>query len=226
MIRQALAIVMFCLSLAGGSVDSLVDQTSLGGSLYLVNRTYRLTAHYQPDDLVRPEVRRLSSEIMMRREAAEKLEELFEAAAQEGLRLVAVSGYRSYETQRIIYQRKIKSTGSVAKAERLVAPPGASEHQLGLAMDIGRRSNTNLNMAFGRSREGEWVARHAHEYGFIIRYQDRWTDITGYADEPWHLRYVGVEHATVIHTMDIPLETYVEQMQQTMCGEMYANLTP
>ncbi|HUM61313.1 MAG TPA: D-alanyl-D-alanine carboxypeptidase family protein, partial [Clostridia bacterium] len=63
-------------------------------------------------------MRRLSSEIMMRREAAEKLEELFEAAAQEGLRLVAVSGYRSYETQRIIYQRKIKSTGSVAKAER------------------------------------------------------------------------------------------------------------
>jgi D-alanyl-D-alanine carboxypeptidase len=225
MIRQALAIVMLCLSLAGGSVESLVDQTSLGGSLYLVNRTYRLTSHYQPDDLVRPDVRRASSEVMMRREAAGKLEEMFEAAAREGMRLVAVSGFRSYETQRIIYQRKIKSAGSVAKAELLVAPPGASEHQLGLAMDVGRRSNTNLNMSFGRSKEGEWVARHAHEYGFILRYQDRWTDITGYANEPWHIRYVGVEHAAVIYAMDIPLETYVDHMLQMMFGEVYANLT-
>jgi len=100
-----------------------------------------------------------------------------------------------------------------------VAPPGASEHQLGLAMDLGRKGKTNLNAAFGSSEEGAWVRDHAHEFGFIIRYKADWSDITGYADEPWHIRYVGRDHAGRIHELDIPLEHYIEQLRLAYFGE-------
>ena len=223
--RQILALLMLCLSLGQNSTEILVDQTSLGGNLYLVNRVYRLTENYKPDDLVRPDVRKTSSEIMMRREAAGHLEELFKHAYAEGHTLVAVSGFRSYETQRLIYQRKISTTGSRQKAELLVAPPGTSEHQLGLAMDIGRKSSTNLNASFGRSEEGLWLSENADRFGFIIRYKAEWTDITGYADEPWHIRYVGVDHAAVIKKRAIPFEQYVGELAQLMFGEFLGNAT-
>ena len=159
----------------------------------------------------------------MRAEAARMLENLFEEAAKNGHQLIAVSGFRSFETQRLIYQRKIRTSGSEEKAKLLVAPPGASEHQLGLAIDIGRKASDKLNAAFGKSREGQWVRENAHHFGFIVRYQARWTDITGYADEPWHLRYVGPEHARVIYERDIPLETYLRELSEMIYGELYSN---
>lgn len=209
--KQILSLLILCLSLGQHGVTGLVEQTSLGGNLYLVNRTYLLTEHYVPPDLVRPNVKASSSEVLMRREAAFALEQLFQSAASEGHLLVAVSGFRSYGTQRAIYQRKISNSG-LKTAKLLVAPPGASEHQLGLAMDVGRRSNAGLNASFGKSREGQWVAENAHKFGFIVRYQAEWTDITGYAYEPWHIRYVGVEHATEILRRNLPLETYIQEL--------------
>ena len=152
MIVKLMSLVMLCFSLTQAGVQSYVTQTNLGGELYLVNRTYRLTSLYQPDDLVKPGVKLLYAGITMRKEAARHMEELFEAAKQEGCILVAVSGYRSYEKQEILFERKVKNTGSVKKAQLLVAPPGASEHQLGLAMDVGRTSSTNLNKHFGLSK--------------------------------------------------------------------------
>ncbi|NLW21496.1 MAG: M15 family metallopeptidase [Clostridiales bacterium] len=216
--RQLLSILMLVLTLGQSGVHSLVDQTNLGGQLYLVNRDYRLTSKYEPDDLVMPQVRKASSAVLMREEAARMLERLFEDAQQEGHRLVAISGYRSYATQNAIYRRKIGNSGK-ARASLLVAPPGASEHQLGLAMDVSSLRSGQLNSSFGKSQEGQWVARHAHQYGFIIRYKADWTDITGYADEPWHLRYVGVEHAARLAALDVPLETYVAWLAKTMFGE-------
>ena len=100
------------------------------------------------------------------------------------------------------------------KALLLVAPPGASEHQLGLAMDLGSKKNTSLTESFFDTAEGKWVAENCHRFGFIIRYKEEWTDITGYAYEPWHVRYVGPEHAARIHELDIPFETYVAQLRQ------------
>lgn len=136
--------------------------------------------------------------------------------------LVAVSGYRSYEQQKAIFARKQNTSGSTEKAMLLVAPAGASEHQLGLAMDIGRRSSSNLNGAFGKSKEGQWVRENAHLFGFIIRYKAEWTGITGYADEPWHIRYVGEEHAQAINALNVPLETYIESLALQSFGEYYA----
>ena len=225
MIRQIAAIFMICLSLTGTGISGVVSQTSLGGNLYLVNRTYRLTQAYAPDDLVTVNVKKASGDVMMRKEAALMLEGLFQAAKEEGHSLVAVSGYRSYSRQNAIYRRKITTTGSVEKAQLLVAPPGSSEHQLGLAMDVARRSSENLNSAFGRSEEGKWLAENAPRFGFIIRYRTEWTGITGYADEPWHIRYIGEGHARAIRLMDVPLETYVQKLAEENFGAYLADVS-
>jgi D-alanyl-D-alanine carboxypeptidase len=225
LIRQFAALLMMCLSLAGTGIKGYVSQTSLGGNLYLVNRTYRLTQAYAPVDLVTVNVKKASDDVMMRQEAARMLEGLFKAAAQEGHSLVAVSGYRSFSRQGAIYRRKVNILGSAEKAQLLVAPPGASEHQLGLAMDVARRSSANLNSVFGRSAEGKWLAENAHRFGFIIRYRAEWTGITGYADEPWHIRYIGEEHAGVIRLRDIPLESYVQELAKENFGVYLADVS-
>ena len=209
MLSKALAMMMVLLSLSQGTLTDFEDQMSLGGTLFLVNREYMITADYVPEDLVLPNVKRINTSTMMRREAAEALEKLFRAAEEEEhYTLVAVSGYRSYQTQRNIYKRRIKNAGQ-KKADKFVALPGASEHQLGLAMDVGRRTNHKLKAAFGNTPEGKWLAKNCYRFGFILRYKAEWEEITGYGYEPWHIRYVGLEHALRIQELDIPFEEYV-----------------
>ena len=96
----------------------------------------------------------------------------------------------------------------------LVAPPGSSEHQLGLAMDLGCKRNSSLTESFGNTDEGAWVRENCARFGFIIRYKAEWTETTGYSYEPWHVRYVGEEHAQRIAEMDIPLEDYTAQLRR------------
>ena len=209
MLSKTLAMLMVLMSLGQGVIGDYEDQLSLGGTLFLVNREYMITADYVPDDLVMPSVRRTSASVLMRKEAAEALEALFNAAKQEhNYTLVAVSGYRSYQTQQNIYRRRVKNAGQ-KKADLYVALPGSSEHQLGLAMDVGRRSNTKLKEAFGDSPEGKWLAENCYRFGFILRYKQEWTETTGYAYEPWHIRYVGLEHALRIKELNIPFEDYI-----------------
>ena len=185
------------------------DPTDL---LLLVNKQNR--APSVPFTLVKPDVTPskpdLSENIYMRPEAAEALEALFEKAESEGVILYATSGFRSYSTQKAIFDRKAKERGEQS-ANRSVAKPGQSEHQTGLAMDIeGENSlGTGLTNAFGETPEGIWVAKNCAEYGFIIRYPKDKTNITGYIYEPWHLRYVGVEAAKEITELGLTLEEYV-----------------
>lgn len=220
MISKILALLLSLLSLSQTTLDAYIAETNLGGNLFLVNRTYMLDREYVPEDLVKPNVLKTSEDITMRQEAARALEEMFQCAlAEGGFTLQAVSGYRAYNTQAAIFERKINNTGSKKKAQLLVAPAGSSEHQLGLAMDVGRKTNTDLNKSFGSTPEGIWVAENAHRFGYIIRYKKEWTEITGYAYEPWHIRYVGKEHAERIYTLDIPLEHYIEQLQKAAFGE-------
>ena len=211
---QLLSLLISLVSALSLSLDTLGQATSLGGYLALVNRDYVLAADYEPDDLVRPNVKATNgSAILMRSEAAAALEELFAAAKDEaGLTLYAASGYRSYGTQSAIFERKIKNTGSREKAQRLVAPPGASEHQLGLAMDVQCPDTLTLSSNFAQTDEGRWVEENAHRFGFIIRYKAEWKSMTGYNYEPWHIRYIGVAHATAVHMLNIPYETYYEQV--------------
>ncbi|MDD6683728.1 MAG: M15 family metallopeptidase [Clostridiales bacterium] len=214
MLAKLLTLLMMLLSLGQDVIGQYADEMSLGGNLFLVNRDYALASDYVPNDLTRPDVQMTSSNIKMRSEAAAALEEMFQAAKDEmGYTLVAVSGYRSYGQQSAIFERKVKNVGKKA-ALLLVAPPGCSEHQLGLAMDLGCKRNTSLTESFINTPEGAWVTENAHRFGYIIRYKEEWTEITGYSYEPWHVRYVGKEHAQRIHALDIPLEYYIAQLQE------------
>ena len=210
MIAQLTALLMAMLTAFSVSLDTLAAQMAPEGYLMLVNRDYMLPEEYVPEDLVYPQVKHSSDAYQMRSDAAAALEELFAAAQEEAsLTLYAHSGYRSYATQRNIYERKIRNAKSLERARQLVADPGASEHQLGLAMDVKNRPDMSLNAAFGKTKEGVWLAENAWRFGFIIRYKAEWTDVTTYAYEPWHIRYVGKEHAAILQELDIPLENYV-----------------
>jgi len=99
------------------------------------------------------------------------------------------------------------------EAGRIIAPPGASEHQTGLALDVSSRSvGFALNNNFVKTPEYAWLLDNCHRYGFIIRYPADKTDVTDIIFEPWHLRYVGAEHAAVIYESGMCLEDYIETM--------------
>lgn len=181
-------------------------------TLILVNKNNKAPA--VPVTLVKPDIKptreAVSENIYMRPEAAAALEDLFEAAAQDGITLYATSGYRSYSTQKAIFERKLERMDE-KQANASVAKPGYSEHQTGLAMDIEGETTkgTGLTEAFGESPEGIWTAEHCAEYGFIIRYPKGKTNITGYIYEPWHIRYVGKEAAAEITELGVTFEEYI-----------------
>ena len=158
MASRLLALFLMLISLSQSTLNQYETEMSLGGTLFLVNREYVLASDYQPDDLVKPNVRCTNSNITMRKEAAQALEGMFQAAqAEGGYTLIAVSGFRSYGQQTSIFERKVKNVGK-KKAMLLVAPPGTSEHQLGLAMDVGQKSDdVNLTSSFGKTKGGKWV---------------------------------------------------------------------
>jgi D-alanyl-D-alanine carboxypeptidase len=137
----------------------------------------------------------------LRADAATALTEMTVAAAAAGVGEIAMeSGYRSYSTQQTTYSGHVADRG-VEGADLVSARPGFSEHQSGLGADIvpcdegGCRTIDDL----AASPQGAWVAEHAWEYGWIVRYLDGRTDVTGYLPEPWHLRYVGPEIAQAYH---------------------------
>lgn len=154
----------------------------------IVNKTYGVPEDYDPGDLT-PEC-----------QAA--FHQLCAAAAEVGLNIVLLSGYRSYETQTGLYERYCARDGQAA-ADTYSARPGHSEHQTGLAIDVNSLSHT-----FADTPEGRWLAENAHLYGFIIRYQKEKQTVTGYAYEPWHIRYLGKSMAQAVHESGMCLEEY------------------
>lgn len=208
---MVLAGMLCCISLFGHAASFDDD-----GLLRLVNRQEKITKNYKPDDLVKPNVpvnkKNQEDQVYMRREAAEALEKMFAAAKEEkGYVLLAVSGYRSYGEQQLIFNNKVQAVGSKEAAQKKVAPAGASEHQLGLAQDVLCDNFRLLNSGFLDTAEGKWLYENCHRFGFIVRYKKEWSSITGYSAEPWHFRYVGVSHATAISALDVPYETYAEK---------------
>ncbi|MGG7618155.1 M15 family metallopeptidase [Bacillus coreaensis] len=187
--------------------------------LALVNKMFALPDSYNPTDLVKPNVSfsfgdQTIEKSLMRQEAAIALEKMFVEAKASGIELYAVSGYRSYERQRVIFDAEVKKSGE-EKAAQVVAVPGNSEHQSGLAMDISAKSaNLSLTESFGETTEGKWLAANAHKYGFILRYPKGKESITGYQYEPWHFRYVGVDAAQTIFEKNITLEEYFDIVEK------------
>lgn len=153
------------------------------------------------------------------------LPELFamlQAARDEGVYLAVCSPYRDIERQQRLFERKIKTHMSngysymeaYKKASQIVTVPGASEHQIGLALDIISNDYTVLNEGFEKTSAGKWLKKHCKEYGFILRYPRGKEYITGIDYEPWHFRYVGKEAATIIMDNEITLEEFVESISE------------
>ena len=141
------------------------------------------------------------------------LQEMFDAAREEGVYPVVREGYRTAEEQQEILEDRIQTYinqgYSRSRAERTakewVALPGTSEHQLGIAVDI----NADKSMC-SNEEVYAWLAENAYKYGFILRYPPGKQEITGTSYEPWHYRYVGVEAAQEIYEQGICLEEYFE----------------
>lgn len=156
---------------------------------------------YEPEDLTAFR----GGDYEVRTEVAEQLEDLVTAAEDEGLGLRVISGYRSFDTQAGTYDYWVRHYGRAA-ADATSARPGHSEHQTGLAVDLDNLTGTcYLDKCFGDTDEGEWVAAHAHEFGFVLSYPEGARELTGYAYEPWHIRYVGPQVAGDMHGRGIPL---------------------
>lgn len=189
------------------------ESAKLKGILILVNKTHPLNEGYQPEDLTPIKYfvdNRPPSARFMRAEAAQAFHKMVEEAGKEGIEIRMTTAYRSYSYQKTLYEMYVNQSGE-EEANRFSAKPGQSEHQTGLAVDVSAQSvNYQLTSSFGDSIEGEWVAAHAHEFGFIIRYPSGKEDITGYNAEPWHLRYVGLYVAKEIFRQGVTLEEYLD----------------
>lgn len=177
-----------------------------------VNKEYNLPKDYVPKNMVIPRILFNHSYVDERQkmlpEAASALEKLFEAAKKEGLTLYGISAYRSYDRQRKIFLNNIVKKGK-NHTLRYSAVPGTSEHQTGLAIDVSTKGlRFRLVNDFAYTSEGKWLADNAHYYGYIIRFPKDKYDITGYAYEPWHIRYVGQDLAGYLYSNDLTLDEY------------------
>lgn len=178
------------------------SDTSLD-DLLLVNKYYALDENYSPSNMI--SISPYGS-VKMVRTAALAFIELCDQAKEDGYTIMGISGYRSYQTQKNLYNRYLqKDPQSVV--DTYSARAGHSEHQTGLAIDVS--SNNADILTFEMSTSFQWMKENAHLYGFILRYQKGKEDITGYKYEPWHYRYVGKEIATLLHQTGMTYDEYV-----------------
>ncbi|MCG0276019.1 MAG: M15 family metallopeptidase [Thermosediminibacteraceae bacterium] len=199
------------------------------GNLILVNGVHPVEKNY-----INPTLTELNGKVptskyglKMAEKATEQLAKMFEDAEKEGIvGLVAVSAYRSFSYQTALYNNKVNTFKKQGKPEdeakrlagRVVAVPGTSEHQTGLAVDISSANMVSLTggleESFAQTNEGRWLMANAHRYGFIMRYPEDKTDITKIIYEPWHYRYVGKPHAEIIFKKNMCLEEYIDYLKQ------------
>lgn len=203
-------------------------QVLAGSQPMLVNRQHPVASDFAPADLVNLSEYCDSSLVKIKydgtqgvREAADALIRMLEAARADGITNWQVSAaYRSYADQQRIFDNKVKSfqnnnpdwslSHCRSAASVTVADPGASEHHTGLAFDM---TVPNTSMFLG-TRQCTWLHQHCWEYGFILRYTDEKQQITGFAGEAWHIRYVGTEHSLAMQQSGQCLEEYLGEVQQ------------
>jgi len=185
------------------------------GLLWLINQNNRLEPDFIPKNLVSHQGIHLHA---MAYVAYNQMQVALKAEGITNLQLA--SAYRPYSQQRDLFSKKVsvlKSQGynteaAINLASETIQHPGASEHQTGLALDV--TVTGDLTQAFADTKAGMWLATHSHRFGFIIRYQKYKTDITQITYEPWHLRYVGVPHATIMFENNLALEEYAQFVKQ------------
>ncbi len=178
-----------------------------GWNLILVNEDYHVPQNYAVKLTKLDNGERVDARIYP------ALQDMFDAAEEEGIYMIVREGYRTQEDQQKLMDEKVEEYKDkvqvkfVAKwyAEKWVAFPGTSEHQLGIAVDINADGINSSG-----SEVYNWLEEHAHEYGFVQRYPEDKTEITGINYEPWHYRYVGEDVAKEMFEEDVCLEEYIE----------------
>ena len=187
---------------------------NLPWNLTLVNFEHPLDETFKPSKLA--EVN--NGYIADKRIADATKKMIADARSKDNVRIIALSAYRDYDYQMELFENKVirlqqEKGYSVDKAREeaktVVAYPGTSEHQLGLALDLVDARHVKLDEFQENTAAYKWLYEHCHEYGFIVRYPNGKTDITGIIYEPWHFRYVGVEAATFIMENNLTLEEYL-----------------
>jgi D-alanyl-D-alanine carboxypeptidase len=164
----------------------------------VIDTSRRLPEDYAPPDLVDSTEAGFESRDQVRALVVDDLAALRAAAEANGTPIVVISGYRSYSYQENLFLERATQVGA-EEAARRTAHPGHSEHQLGTAIDVLDPGVGELTTAFGETPAGQWIAAHAHEFGFVVSYPEGASDRTCYEYEPWHLRYVGRDVAAEIH---------------------------
>ncbi|MGN1161565.1 MAG: M15 family metallopeptidase [Candidatus Fimenecus sp.] len=202
-----------------------------GRNLMLLNNDYELPENFKWDlvywsngqsvDALSLNSSKYDSVKAVDRAAYTPLKNLFQAASDAGVPLQLVSAYRSPDLQDRLFTRSVNSYISqgyskqeaIKKANYARTFSGTSEHNTGLGFDILQQGNFTLGESFENTAQFKWLSQHAEEYGFILRYRKDKTTQTGIMYEPWHFRYVGVEHAKKINELDMCLEEYIAYLE-------------
>ena len=201
------------------AIDNVVYHfASSGEKILLVNPW-----NYLPEDYT-VTLKKISGNYQVAEEAYPDLQEMLADCTADGCSPVVCSAYRTHEYQEKLYLRKISRLKAAGKSQEqaegeagtVVAVPGTSEHQLGLALDIIDNSNWNLDQSQENTKTQQWLMAHSWEYGWILRYPNGKTDFTGIIYEPWHYRYVGREIAAELHELDMCLEEYLQMLTDTV----------
>lgn len=182
--------------------------------LILINKENKLDENYVPNNLKVSEAKFLDyvQDNNLEATTSDAAKKMFEDAAKDGISLVGVSGYRSYDVQKGLYDTRIEQKGE-ARTKAYTAEPGASEHQSGLALDILSDDYQTLDEGFENTDAFRWLTNNCYKYGFILRYIKGKEDITGYNYEPWHFRYIGNEEiAEDIMNRGLAFEEYINEI--------------
>lgn len=187
------------------------DPLPCGDIMAPLNKVNYLSASCAPGDLVAiPAERNGQGTQYLRAEAADALLELMDAASADGFELYAISGYRSYDGQVAAYQSNLAACGGdSACADRVSARPGHSEHQLGTTMDVSSPDAGYGLESFVGTPEADWVRDNSWKFGFVVSYPEGTEHITGYAFEPWHIRWIGKSAAASVHASGLTLHEYL-----------------
>ncbi len=205
------------------------EQAAQAGTLVLVNRNSAWPQGYEPPLITiadrRPKnlVGLKSTEMRADPTAFDALIELLQAARKDGVTgFLIVSSYRGYDKQKTLFDDRVQELvrdgmdldQAQDRADDTVAWPGRSEHHTGLAFDIVSQNSDGTLQAFHQSTQYNWMKEHCNDYGFILRYPEDKISLTGIDNEPWHYRYVGVEHARAMAELGMCLEEYVAHLAE------------
>lgn len=210
-----------------GTSSQIIDSENIGGflddDLLLVNKNNTLRRDYTPSGLIysKPVRGRSTVNLRLDSEAMLHLNYMLDSAYNQGISgLVITSAFRTFDKQTSLFNnkttllsRKMSRKTAMEEASKVVAVPGSSEHQTGLAADICS-DGVGLIGNFGSTVQGKWMEENSWKFGFIVRYPKEKTELTGIIYEPWHVRYVGSVHSGIMKANNMCFEEYMEYLKK------------